>query len=260
MIGLSGKNWLQNGVGIPKEESLFFAIKRAVYRILHILASVFKEYLSVRNWKIFLFMVLSVTPATISHAFYISSRVLRVDVREISFFRIDYGQGGLQYDFIILPLSILIALNALLILMKFTGYIIRDKRVISECGEIYNRLIEKIFKAKNGEELTLNFRKLVYTIIGCFIIVAFYLYKSLPISFHGSLLMLLSIFLIIFLYSVEKPFSKIVILLLLILSNIPIFILSYQPFLPGEILDSGMSRFVFFPCKNWCIIALHSSL
>ncbi|KYK36331.1 MAG: hypothetical protein AYK19_00895 [Theionarchaea archaeon DG-70-1] len=212
-------------------------------KLKSILASTLKEYFSPQNLKIIFFMILSIIPATICHAFYISSKILDVGgLREILFFRIDYTYIDPGYDFIIMPLSILVTLNFGLILMKLIGKILKDKKLIPDLKKM---LMKQPVKTLNGKKLILGFEKLVYIALACLVIVVFYSYKSLLTSPYESLLTLLFILIVVFLYSLRKTFSKIIIFPLLLLFNISFFILSYQPFLPGETISTGVSHFLF---------------
>jgi hypothetical protein len=226
--------------GSREEGSLIVVFRR----LESILISTIKEYFSPQNLKILLFMILSVIPAAICHAFYISSRILCVEgFREIFFFRIDYMHIDQGYDFIITPLSILIALNFGLILMKFAGKIFKEKNLFPDSRNILMKFREKTLKEEN---LALNSEKLIYIVVACSVIVVLYFYKSLLTSHYGSLLTLLFIPIIIFLYSLKKIFSKIIIFPLLLLFNISFFIISSQPFLPGEIINEGISHFPYY--------------
>lgn len=236
MTGLRREDKVGDIERSPEEESLFSVLKRIDYRLTHILISAFREYFSPHNWKILLFMVLSVIPAAVCHAFYISSRVLSVDSREILISRVVYTQEGLGYDFIVLPLSILVTLNIGLILMKCIGYVMKNKDLIIDFEIFFMTITRKV----------LDFRKLVYIITVFLIILISYFYRPLPVSSYESLLLLLFIFLVIFLDFVGKPFNRIIILPYLLLLNILFFMLSYQSFLPGEIFNSGISYFHFF--------------
>jgi hypothetical protein len=186
---------------------------------------VLRDYFSIHNWKIFLFMILSVIPASICEALYMSSDVIEVrGAREFFFHKIYYAKIPYEYDCIILPLSILIELNLGLFLMKFLGEIKKSK--------------------KNGKE-NQHFDKPFLVIVLVLLPVLFYSYGAFLTTFYGFLLIFLFFFAMLFLYFLGKASSKVIIFPLLVILNASIFVLFYNSFHPGAILESGTDDLIF---------------
>ena len=203
----------------PKEEGNLNSTLKKDESKFKMLKKVLKEYFSPHNWKIFLFMVLSVIPAAVCQAFYMSSRVLRIEgSREILLYKVDYSNIPPEYDFIIGPLGILITLNFGLILMKFLGDIFGNKKFLS------------------------NYTKLLVIILSFLIIPIAYLYGA---SSYELLVAFLSLIIVLFVI-LKGTFSKIDIFPILLLLNISAFIVSSHPFHAGDVFNEGVNDFLFY--------------
>ncbi len=223
MLSLSREEGKGNEAKSRKEEKPFSAVVR--------------EYFSLNNRNIFLFMILSVIPAAICQAIYMSLGILdikgKIDTLFFDFYYTPTINTG--YDFIIQPITVIATLNLGLLAIRIIGWGLANEEGEVEKGSDIDKYVIPLF---------------IIIFVSLFLYKVPFLKWTFPLAF-------------LFLYLITRTCSKIVIFLTLVFFNVAFLARYYELFEFAVILNGEISNIFTFMAKigfSWLYILPYNFL